>query len=129
MESNRANPVCLWHWSLHARMGAARRLRLRRCEAARDALRDVDAAGDFHSGRHRHHPLFYLAQTHAEALPRLLSGCSVRICYLPELRAWRGARLVELSALRYEIAVPRASGKQLCHTAIIAQLFANLQGA
>jgi hypothetical protein len=31
--------------------------------------------------------------------------------YLPELRAWRGARMVELPALRHEIAVPRASSK------------------
>ena len=109
-------------WSLHARMGVARGLRLRRCEAARDALRDVDAAGDFYSGRHRHHPLFYLAQSHAEGLPGLRAGCSVRICflpalrhvaasYLPELRAWRRARLVELPALRHEIAVTGASSK------------------
>src|SRR5579863_6295700 len=122
MESNRANPVCLWHWSLHGRLGVARGLRLRRCEAARDALRDVDAAGDFYSRRHRHHPLFYLAQTHAEALLRLLPRRSVRVCflstlrhvaasYMPKLRAWRGARLVELPALRHEIAFPRASGK------------------
>src|SRR5580704_10702571 len=116
MESNRANPVCLWHWSLHARMGVARGLRLRRCQASRDALRDVDAAGDFHSGRHRHHPLFYLAQAHAEAVPGLLAGCSVRLCFLstlrhltathmPELRPCRRARLGELPELRDKIAV------------------------
>jgi len=35
----------------------------------------------------------------------------VAASYLPELRAWRGARLVELPALRDEITVPRASGK------------------
>src|ERR1700685_3757509 len=122
MESNRANPVCLWHWSLHDCMGVARGLRLRRCEAARDALRDVDAAGDFYSGWHRHHPLFYLAQTYAEGLLRLRPRCSGRICflpalrhaaasYLPELRARRGARLVELPALRHEIAFTGASSR------------------
>ena len=34
-------------------LGAAHRLRVRRCEAPRHALRDVDSAGDFHSGRDR----------------------------------------------------------------------------
>jgi hypothetical protein len=76
----------------------------------------VDAAGAFHSRRYRDHSLFYFAQAHAETVPWLLSGCSVRICilpalwngaatHMPELRPRRGARLGELPELRDEIAV------------------------
>src|ERR1700678_3906356 len=116
MESNRANPVCLWHPSLHARICVARGLCLRRLEAARYAVCDVDATGAFHSRWHRHHSLFHFAQTHAEALPGLLAGCSVRLCFLPtlrhltathmpELRPCCRARLGELPELRDKVAV------------------------
>src|SRR5580700_3657441 len=111
MESDREIPVCVWYPHRHVRVCAARGLRLRRCEAARDAVCDVDAAGVFHPRRHRDHSLFHFAQAHAETVPWLLPGRSVRICFLsslwhttathmPELRPCRGARLGELPELR-----------------------------
>src|ERR1700683_3639300 len=116
MESNRANPVCLWYLSLRARILFARGLRLRRREAARYAVCDVDAPGAFHSRWHRHDSLFHFAQAHAEAVPGLLPGCSVGICFLstlrhltaahmPELRPCRRTWLGELPELRDEVAV------------------------
>jgi hypothetical protein len=42
--------------------------------------------------------------------------------YLPELRAWRGARLVELPALRHEIAVRRYSTNVIQGATIFIQI-------
>src|SRR6202046_5992268 len=111
MESDRESPVLFWHPSRDVRICVARGLRLWRCKAAWDAVCDVDAAGVIHSRRHRHHSLFYFAQAHAETVPWLLSGCSVRICilsalwngaatHLPELRTSSVARLGKLPELR-----------------------------
>src|SRR5271156_1514302 len=120
MESSRANPVFLWYLSLRPRILFARGLCLRRREAARYAVCDVDATGAFHSRWHRHDSLFHFAQAHAEAVPGLLAGCSIGICILPALRhaaardlpqlqPCRRARLGELPALWDKIAVTTRS--------------------
>ena len=72
-------------------LGCAGRIHLWRCEAAADALCNVDAAGDLHSQCDWDDLVFHSSRPSAEAVPRL--------------RACRKDKIPILSALRYFAAV------------------------
>src|SRR4029077_3719716 len=61
-------------------------LRVRRREATRDALCDVDVAGGARPGCHRRDPVFHSARSAAFSLPSLQHAGSVKVYVLPALR-------------------------------------------
>ena len=91
--------------------GAAGRLRVRRCETARHALRDVDPVGRPHPQCHRDHPVLRFARSAAGKLYALRRAGAAWIRLLSQVRwtvdrrlsampADRGAGLEPLRALR-----------------------------
>src|SRR5579863_2273592 len=113
--------VCVWILFGGRADYCADRVRIRGREAARDAVCDVDAAGDLHPGRDWSHFVLRAAGSDAAAVPRLQGCGEARIHVLPtlriggaadvpQLREGRGVRVDELPALRDEAAVADAAG-------------------
>src|SRR6185437_11415860 len=71
----------------------ALRLYLRRREAARHALRDVDAPGHLRARLDWRHYLFHSARCAARRLPQLPQSGSLKIHFLPDLRQCTAATL------------------------------------
>jgi len=96
------------------------RLCIRRFEAARNALRDVDASCDIHSRRDRHHPVLHSSRCDAGDVSILRNERAFEIHVLPELRHVRQADLLALRQsrrsgldtlrpLRFDIARPSSA--------------------
>ena len=78
-------------------LGCADRIRLRRCEAAADAVRNVDAAGDLHSECDRDDLVLHSPRSSAEAVPGLRACRKGKVLILSALRHFAAATVPEMS--------------------------------
>ena len=94
-------------------LGSADWLCVRGCKAPRHALCDVDVACGFDPQRHRDHHLLHSARSAAAPVSWMFSTGKIWICFLPllrdsdeahlpQLRPRCGARLGELSGVRFK---------------------------
>jgi len=74
----------------------ADRIHLRRCEAAADAVRTVDAAGNRHSLCDRNNLVLHSPRPSTEAVPRLRAYRKGRISILSALRCFVAANVLEM---------------------------------
>ena len=77
-------------------LGCADRIRLRRCEAAADAVRNVDAAGDLHSQCDWDDLVLHSPRPSAEAVPRLRACRKGKVPILSALRHFAAANVPEM---------------------------------
>ena len=77
-------------------LGCADRIRLRRREAAADAVRNVDSAGDLHSECDWDDPVLHSPRRSAEVVPRLRACRKGRISILSALRRFVAANVLEM---------------------------------
>ena len=80
----------------HGGLGCADRIHLRRREAAADAVRNVDAAGDLHSECDRDDLVFPSPRPSAEAVPRLRACRKGKVPILSALRHFAAANVPEM---------------------------------
>src|SRR5579864_1792011 len=77
-------------------VGCADRIHLWRCEAAADAVRLVDPAGDLHPLCDRNDLVLHSPRPSTEAVPRLRAYRKGRISILSALRCFVAANVLEM---------------------------------
>ncbi len=82
---------------VHGDLGCADRIRLRRREAAADAVRNVDAAGDLHSECDWDNLVLHSPRPSAEAVPGLWASRKGKVLILSALRHFAAATVPEMS--------------------------------